>query len=116
MFICYDLRFPEIFRQVAREVEVIFVIANWPYTRELHWQNLLIARAIENQCFIVGVNRIGDDGVGLKFHGASMVIDPLGKILMQTDKKTEYEVCEFDTSEVVKVRKKFPFLDDIRFV
>ena len=116
VFICYDLRFPEIFRQVAREVEVIFVIANWPYTRELHWQNLLIARAIENQCFIVGVNRIGDDGVGLKFHGASMVIDPLGKILMQTDEKTEYEVCEFDTSEVVKVRKKFPFLDDIRFV
>jgi len=116
VFICYDLRFPEIFRQIAEEVEVIFVIANWPHTREMHWQNLLIARAIENQCFIVGVNRIGNDGVGLKYNGSSMVINPLGEVLLQTDKKTEYASCDIDTSMVLKTRKDFPFLEDIRFI
>ncbi len=116
VFICYDLRFPEVFRQVAKEVEVIFVIANWPDTRELHWQQLLIARAIENQCFVVGVNRTGDDGTGLKFNGASMVIDPSGEVLLQTNQTSEYDFCDIDTTEVAKVRKKFPFLDDMRFV
>jgi len=77
---------------------------------------LLIARAIENQCFIVGVNRIGNDGVGLKYNGSSMVINPLGEVLLQTDKKTEYASCDIDTSMVSKTRKVFPFLEDIRFV
>lgn len=116
VFICYDLRFPELFRKVAKNVEVIFVIANWPETREFHWQTLLVARAIENQCFIVGVNRIGIDNSGLKFKGSSMIINPLGKILMQTDEKTEYKACEFDVNEVSEIRKKFPFLEDIRFI
>ena len=116
VFICYDLRFPEIFRQIAEEVEVIFVIANWPHTREMHWQNLLIARAIENQCFIVGVNRIGNDGVGLKYNGSSMVINPSGEVLLQTDKITEYDTCDIDISMVSKARKSFPFLEDIRFI
>jgi predicted amidohydrolase len=116
VFICYDLRFPEIFRQIAEEVEVIFVIANWPHTREMHWQNLLIARAIENQCFIVGVNRIGNDGVGLKYNGSSMVINPSGEVLLQTDKITEYDTCDIDISMVSKTRKDFPFLEDIRFI
>ena len=111
-----DLGMGEIFRQIAEEVEVIFVIANWPHTRETHWQNLLIARAIENQCFIVGVNRIGNDGVGLKYNGSSMVINPLGEVLLQTDKKTEYASCDIDTSMVSKTRKDFPFLEDIRFI
>ena len=116
VFICYDLRFPEIFRQIAEDVDVIFVVANWPHTREMHWQKLLIARAIENQCFIVGVNRIGDDGVGLKYNGSSMVIDPLGEVLLQTDKVTEYASCDIDISMVSKTRKNFPFLEDIRFI
>jgi len=116
VFICYDLRFPEVFRQVAKNVEVIFVIANWPDSREMHWQSLLIARAIENQCFIVGVNRTGGDGMGLKYNGASMVIHPSGEVLLQTSKTSEYDTCDIDIAEVSKVRKKFPFLDDMRFV
>ena len=116
VFICYDLRFPEVFRQVAKEVEVIFVIANWPDTRQLHWQQLLIARAIENQCFIVGVNRTGSDGVGLKYEGASMVISPAGEVLLQTSTTSEFDTCEMDIDEVASVREKFPFLDDMRFV
>jgi len=116
VFICYDLRFPEVFRQVAKDVEVIFVVANWPHTRETHWQQLLIARAIENQCFVVGVNRTGSDGVGLKFNGSSMVIDPSGEVLLQTSKTSEYDTCDIDIATVARVRKKFPFLNDMRFV
>jgi len=69
VFICYDLRFPEAFRRVARSVGCIFVIANWPASRIDHWSTLLAARAIENQCFIVGVNRTGTDGTGITYSG-----------------------------------------------
>ena len=116
VFICYDLRFPEIFRQVSRDVEVIFVVANWPNSRERHWERLLIARAIENQCYVIGVNRIGKDGVGQEFNGSSMVIDPLGDALLHTNNTNEYSVCDFSLSKVAMVREKFPFLNDIRFI
>ena len=79
VFICYDLRFPEIFREVAREVRMIFVLANWPDTRKDHWETLLKARAIENQCFVIGVNRTGKDGNGIRYSGASHVYGPTGK-------------------------------------
>ncbi len=116
VFICYDLRFPEIFRHVSNNVEVIFVIANWPNTRERHWEMLLIARAIENQCYIVGVNRIGEDGVGQKFNGSSMVIDPLGEVLLHTNNTNEYSICDLSLDKVSTIREKFPFLDDMRFI
>jgi len=116
VFICYDLRFPEIFRRVAIKSKVIFIVANWPDTRENHWQHLLVSRAIENQCFIVGVNRIGKDGVGLKYNGSSMIINPSGEVLVQTDNKTEYACCEIDLGQVNTTRSEFPFLDDMRFV
>ena len=116
VFICYDLRFPEVFRQVSRDVEVIFVVANWPNSREKHWEALLIARAIENQCYVVGVNRIGKDGVGQRFNGSSMVIDPLGEVLLQTNKTNEYSVCDLSLSKVAMIREKFPFLSDMRFI
>jgi predicted amidohydrolase len=116
VFICYDLRFPEIFRKVAKSSQVIFVVANWPDTREKHWQHLLVSRAIENQCFIVGVNRTGKDGVGLRYNGSSMIINPSGKVLMQTDNDTEYEFCILDLKDVSLTRERFPFLEDMRFV
>ena len=116
VFICYDLRFPEVFRQVSKDVEVIFVVANWPNSRQRHWEALLIARAIENQCYVVGVNRIGKDGVGQKFNGSSMVIDPLGEVLLQTNKTNEYSVCDLSLSKVAMIREKFPFLSDMRFI
>jgi len=81
VFICYDLRFPEVFRSVARTVHAIFVIANWPSSRIDHWETLLRARAIENQCFVIGVNRTGRDGNGISCPGASHTYDPMGNDL-----------------------------------
>ncbi len=114
LFICYDLRFPELFRKVAKRAEIVFVIANWPVTRQMHWEALLKARAIENQCYVVGVNRIGQDGNGLEYGGGSHVYSPSGEDLSRGDKNQEYIVTEIDLSLVNKLRKEFPFLDDMK--
>jgi len=114
LFICYDLRFPELFRKVARQVEIMFVIASWPKPRQMHWETLLKARAIENQCFVVGVNRIGIDGNGLEYGGGSHVYAPSGEDLSRGDASQEYIVTEIDFSEVTNVRDSLPFLNDIK--
>ncbi len=114
VFICYDLRFPELFRKVAKQVELIFVIASWPETRQDHWQTLLKARAIENQCFVVGVNRIGIDGNQLNYVGGSQVYDPMGVNLSTAGKDDEYTVTTINLTEVNRVRTALPFLNDIR--
>jgi predicted amidohydrolase len=116
IFICYDLRFPELFRKVAKEVDIIFVIANWPETRQEHWESLLKARAIENQCFIVGVNRIGMDGNELVYGGGSHVYNPLGQDLSCGGKAQEYIVTDININEVREVREKFPFLQDMKYI
>ncbi|CAN2040422.1 Amidohydrolase [Candidatus Magnetomoraceae bacterium gMMP-15] len=116
IFICYDLRFPEIFRKVAKSVQIIFVIANWPSTRQEHWEALLKARAIENQCFIIGVNRIGRDGNNLKYTGGSHVFDPIGKDLLHGSDKEEYYTVDINPGDVDKTRIKFPFLKDIKYI
>ena len=79
-FICFDLRFPELFRAVALEVDAFIVLANWPAVRALHWSVLTQARAIENQCYLVGVNRSGDGG-GVEYHGGSVAFGPSGERL-----------------------------------
>ncbi|VFN08119.1 MAG: Predicted amidohydrolase [Candidatus Kentron sp. G] len=114
MFICYDLRFPELFRKIAKDVEIIIVIANWPEVRQVHWESLLKARAIENQCFVVGVNRIGKDGNGLVYGGGSHVYHPLGEDLSRGGKNQEYIVTELNIAEVGSIREKFPFLQDMK--
>ncbi|MBL4772639.1 MAG: hypothetical protein JKX98_03265 [Alcanivoracaceae bacterium] len=114
MFICYDLRFPELFRKVAKQVQVIFVIANWPEIRQDHWQTLLKARAIENQCFVVGVNRSGSDGNGLKYIGGSQVFDPSGVSISKSVKLQEYLLTEINISDVNIVRTALPFLKDVK--
>lgn len=114
MFICYDLRFPELFRRVAKEVEIIFVIANWPEARQAHWESLLKARAIENQCFVVGVNRIGKDGNDLVYGGGSHVYHPLGEDLSRGGKGQEYVVTELNIAQTGSVREEFPFLQDMK--
>lgn len=114
VFICYDLRFPEIFRKVAWDVHLIFVIANWPSSRVEHWKTLLRARAIENQCFVTGVNRTGRDGNGIHYPGCSCVYDPSGNILLMGDDREELLTVEIDPSEVQTVRKEFPFLRDMK--
>ena len=113
VFICYDLRFPEVFRRVARSVECIFVIANWPEPRVEHWSALLKARAIENQCFIVGVNRIGSDGNGLTYCGSSHVFSPAGELLCTGSARDELVVADIDLAQVSKNRSQFPFLNDM---
>ena len=114
LFICYDLRFPELFRKVAKNIEVVFVIANWPASRHLHWQALLQARAIENQCFVVGVNRIGKDGEGIVYDGGSCVFDPSGQLVSLANKQQEYLATTIHASMVASYRKQYPFLLDIK--
>jgi omega-amidase len=114
VFICYDLRFPELFREVAERVQAMFVIANWPSEREEHWETLLKARAIENQCFVIGVNRTGIDGNGIRYPGASRIFDPLGNVISSGDNTEEFITGEFDPGETDRVRSEFPFLKDMR--
>lgn len=110
-FVCYDLRFPEIFQAVSEFTDVILVIANLPKERVVHWETLLRARAIENQCYVVGVNRIGK-GNGLEYVESSMVFDPLGERLTKAHSKAELMVVEIDKEKVKAVRKQFPFKED----
>jgi len=87
------------------------VIASWPSTRQRHWDVLLRARAIECQCFVVGVNRVGKGG-GLDFTGGSVIIDPLGEILAHGGEAEGPVMAEIDPSEADRVRSQFPFLKD----
>jgi predicted amidohydrolase len=113
VFICYDLRFPEEMRRVAGDVRAIFVIANWPAARASHWEALLKARAIENQCFVAGVNRVGTDGNNILYHGASALYGPTGETLCMGGDQEEVLLCDMDPDEVESVRSEFPFLKDM---
>ena len=113
-FICYDLRFPEIFRKAAAHgAELYCVIANWPCARESHWVTLLHARAIENQAYVVGVNRVGADP-HLEYPGRSMVIAPSGEILVDAGRAEGLYECEIDRDELHAYREKLPFLQDMK--
>ena len=113
--VCYDLRFPEFFRQNAGNVDAILVIANWPAVRINHWLALLRARAIENQCYVAGVNRVGTDGNGLVYNGFSSVFDPWGEGRMLGTEGEGVLHAEWSLQRVREIREKFPFLKD-RFV
>lgn len=113
LLICYDLRFPELFRILAKQVKGFIVIANWPDSRQLHWETLLQARAIENQCFVIGVNRIGQDENGLSYAGGSAVFSPLGERLAYGEKNQSAVFAQADLTQVEKVRMQFPFLNDL---
>lgn len=112
-FICYDLRFPEIFQISSGSSEVIFVIANWPENRIAHWDCLLQARAIENQCYIVGVNRTGKGG-GLIYNGHSAIYDPTGKRLTTFTEQEALLIGDIDSDLVQNVRTHFPVKKDRR--
>jgi predicted amidohydrolase len=114
VFICYDLRFPEVFRKVAKNVQAIFVIANWPASRKDHWETLLKARAIENQCFVIGVNRTGTDGNGIHYSGTSHIFDPSGSDILCGNDKEEFLTGQINPSETAEIRLRFPFLKDMR--
>lgn len=113
-FICYDLRFPEIFRTAsARGAHVLAVIANWPAVRQRHWRALLIARAIENQAYVVGVNRTGNSPE-LEYVGGSMVIDPRGEIIAEAGAEETALLAEIELDPLLEYREKFPALTDRR--
>lgn len=113
-FICFDLRFPEVFRMaVKRGAQMFTVIANWPVKREHHWILLLRARAIENQAYVIGVNRCGTDP-GYVYSGRSMIIDPHGEILADAGNEEGVISAEIDFEELAKWRRDFPALQDMR--
>jgi omega-amidase len=113
-FICYDLRFPEHFRQAARSrPELMTVIANWPVGRIQHWVTLLQARAIENQCYVAGVNRCGADPK-LTYSGRSMIVGPKGDVLADAG-NGECVICaDLDLETLATYRREVPFLADQR--
>ena len=113
--VCYDLRFPVWSRQhpdPEQRYDLLIYVANWPEKRIYGWKQLLIARAIENQCYVIGCNRVGTDGNGIYHNGNSMLIDPMGAIIWEsTDKEAIYNVT-LDLKNVQKIRDRFHFLDD----
>jgi predicted amidohydrolase len=112
-FVCYDLRFPEPFRLAAEETDLFAVVANWPEARRDHWRTLLRARAIENLCYVAGLNRVGEGG-GLRYVGDSVVISPWGETLVEGGASESVLVCDVDTAAVRDARAKFPALADRR--
>ena len=115
MTICYDLRFPELFTSLALTSKIIVNIANWPAKRESHWLNLLKSRAIENQIFIIGVNRSGHDSTGEFFAGNSIIYDPWGEEVVPESRNGIVSVFSIDIDQVEKIRSFFPVSQDRRF-
>ncbi|BET65875.1 carbon-nitrogen family hydrolase [Opitutales bacterium ASA1] len=112
-FICYDLRFPEIFRTAARRgATLLVVVASWPEARHAHWRALLQARAIENQCWVVGSNRCGRDPK-FTYRGGSIVVDPFGTIVAEADAGETALAAALDAEAVHGLRRSFPVLEDL---
>jgi predicted amidohydrolase len=112
-FVCYDLRFADEFWALALDTDCYVIPANWPAARREHWSTLLRARAIENQAYVVGVNRVGHGGK-LAYVGDSAIIDPLGDVLAYASGVETTIIAEVDPKRVQEVRAEFPFLQDRR--
>jgi omega-amidase len=110
--ICYDLRFPVWMRNVEEDYDLLMIVANWPEKRALHWRTLIPARAVENQSYVIGVNRVGHDGNEVYHSGDSTCIDPNGNVVYY--KRDEEDVYTFSVigDEVKKARRALPFLKD----
>ena len=113
LFVCYDLRFSDEFWALAPDTDAYLVVANWPEKRRLHWSTLLRARAIENQAYVVGVNRVGSGG-GLDYSGDSAIIDPLGEVLASGARVETVLLADIDTDHVASTREHFRFMQDRR--
>jgi len=113
-FVCYDLRFPEIFRAATRRgAEMLTVIANWPVMRVEHWVTLVRARAIENQAYVAAVNRCGKDP-WLEYPGRSLIVDPKGNVVADGGSGEGLIEAEIDVEALRVYRKEFPILEDMR--
>ena len=113
LFVCYDLRFADEFWATATRTDAYIVVANWPKKRRLHWSTLARARAIENQAYVVAVNRVGVGG-GLEYSGDSVVHDPWGETLVSAAGQPTTLLAELDPAVVADARAKFPVLADRR--
>ena len=116
LLVCYDLRFPVWARQkkseAGAEYDVLIYVANWPERRSHAWKTLLCARAIENQCYVVGVNRVGTDAKNILYSGNSLVIDPLGQVLYHMADEEDVKTITLQKEMLEDVRSKFPFWKD----
>ena len=115
LLVCYDLRFPVWTRQANQanpEYDILIVVANWPASRSHAWKTLLAARAIENQCYVIGVNRIGEDGHNSYHSGDSTIIDPLGNILFTQADEPMVHTIKLKKENLNEIRNKFPFGKD----
>ncbi|HYM95298.1 MAG TPA: amidohydrolase [Chitinophagaceae bacterium] len=123
LLVCYDLRFPvwsrqspPLFREEGQrgevEYDVLIYVANWPERRSIAWKTLLAARAIENQCYVIGVNRVGNDGNNIYHSGDSMIVDPLGEVLYHSSDEEDIFTIALDKTHLQNVREKFPFWKD----
>ncbi|MBK8710571.1 MAG: amidohydrolase [Niastella sp.] len=114
--VCYDLRFPVWARQQTKngvpEYDLLIYVANWPERRSHAWKTLLCARAIENQCYVIGVNRVGKDGNGIYHSGNSMMINPLGEVLYHMSDDEDIFTLTLLKEDLEKIREKFPFNRD----
>lgn len=109
--VCYDLRFP-IWSRNHGDYDMILYVASWPSVRVGAWKSLLVARAIENQCYVAGVNRVGTDPTN-EYSGGSMIIDPYGRVVASCEDGAEMSACaEIDMDMLEAFRKKFPVLND----
>lgn len=113
LFVCYDLRFADEFWTLAPHTDAYVVVANWPAARRDHWRTLLRARAIENQAYVVGVNRVGRGG-RLDYAGDSAIIGPFGESLAEAADTETTLVAELDPKVVATTRARYPFLADRR--
>ncbi len=113
LLICYDLRFPVWARnQPDAPYDALVYIANWPERRSLAWKTLLQARAVENQCYVIGVNRVGTDGMDIYYSGDSSVFDPMGEQLWQCSEVACARSMTLDRNRLISVRTELPFLKD----
>lgn len=110
-FICYDLRFP-IWNRNLEDYDLAIYVANWPDRRSYHWRSLLTARAIENQCYVAAVNRVGTDGKDLYYSGHSSLIDPAGEIIYQKADLEDIQQFDLSMEHLKDIRNKLPFLKD----
>ena len=113
--ICYDLRFPVWARQQGEEYDVLLYVANWPEKRNHAWKTLLTARAIENQCITMGLNRVGLDGNNIAHSGDSLIVGPLGEVLYHCAYEEDVFTITLQKEEITNARTQFPFWKDADF-
>lgn len=110
--ICFDLRFPELYQELSKSHLILINIANWPKPRVGHWTTLLNARAIENQSFMIGVNRIGVDGIGLEYEESSFIFSPTGDKIEPSEIIQDVKIFNLNLEHALECRKKFPIKRD----